>query len=189
MSNTEDNIFKKLEKIFSFNKTNKTIFVPEELADEIVPDCESTVVVKDETPVVTLCEQPKISRPRGRPKKQVSLVEKKETTDIFDLRDLSDLDPKLNIKLRNEIVQDFASRIFSVFDVAKKCGLSELNLSQITSAYYHMYSADGVNPLKTRSQIANKVYNMDFDRIMNSDKARIVKVKGVDSTYKLSNWE
>lgn len=186
----DDTIFKKLEKIFSFNKNDKTIFVPKELADEIVANSEQETSIVEPKPILE--ETKKVTKPIDVTTKQIKIVSKPKKNvvyGIFDLADLSDIDPKVRVNIKPYDSGDLGDRIFNIFSIAKNNGFSQLTLDQITSAYYNLYSLKPDSELKTKSQIANKIYNMDYAKKWNLRQERIVKIKGADATYKLSSWK
>ena len=171
-SNTEkNNLFKTLEKMFKFNQKNQQIFVPKEVAQQLVYE-----------------EEPK---KRGRKPKLTTpqVVKEKVKTNIFDLVDTSDIDPKVKLKVRAESESDFSSRVFNLFDIAKRNGITSLTIDQITCAYYRVYTLTKKDSLKTRNQIANKMYHMDFSKNKNVRNAHVVKVKGTSSTYTISDYK
>lgn len=177
------NLFYKLEKMFSFNKNDKTIFVPKELADEIVNDFEDKKESKSDT----------IVRRRGRPKKMVTSKEIKldmsnndEKKSIFDLTDISDVDPSLGLFKKDYSKFTYEDKIFELFDIAKSCGMDYLNFNELTTGYYNVFCKDSKEKPLTRQQICDKIYTLQHRKKTNSRNEKIVKVKGFVCTYKTS---
>lgn len=169
----DENLFKKLEKMFGFNKKNDQIFVPKELAQQIVCDIELAPKKRGRKP------KPKIVEPQIKETKSVNL---------FDLTDISDIDPLVKVKIVREHEKDFGSRMFNLFDIAKQCGIKTLTTDQLTAAYYKVYSSNNKDGIKTRVQIANKLYYMDFAKCKNVRNAHVVKVKNTNCTYTMSDY-
>lgn len=182
-SNQSDkNLFYKLEKMFSFNKKDKTIFVPKELADQIVNDFESK-----EEPKVEIS----VSR-RGRPRKvvetkEIKLVTPTEKKNIFDLTDISDIDPSLRLIEKDYSKFTYDEKIFELFDIAKSCGMDRLNFNQLAAGYYNVFCKNNKKetPL-TRQQIADKIYMIQYRKKTNSKNEKITKVNGFSCTYQTS---
>lgn len=170
---SDENLFKKLEKVFGFNKKNDQIFVPKELAQQIV------------------CDEKLAPKKRGRkpkPKIVETKVNETKSVNLFDLTDISDVDPAVNVKIVREDEKDFASRMFNLFDIAKRNGMKTLTIDQLTAAYYKLYSSNKKDELKTRTQIANKLYYMDFAKSKNVRNAHVIKVKNTNCTYTMSDY-
>lgn len=183
---TDENLFKKLEKIFGFNKKNEQIFVPKELAQQLIYEDESNK--SGRKPIQTIVETPVVKVKST--KKITSKPEiKSESINLFDLSDISDVDPKINVKTVGEHEKDFASRIFNIFDIAKSHGIKSLSVDQITGAYYKVYSANNKDSIKTKAQITNKMYYMDFYRKKNARNAHVVKVADANCTYTISDYK
>ena len=185
MSNKQldENLFKKLEKIFGFNKKNEQIFVPKELAKQLIPEVEEKTTPKlVQKSVETPAMVKKVEKPVIAPVKQPK--------NIFDLTDISDIDPKVSIKVKPlcEPLNDFSSRIFNLFDIAKKNGIMALDFDQLTAAYYRVYTTNNKSDLKTRPQIYSKVHNMEYSKKKNIRNAYLVKVENNDSAYRLSDY-
>lgn len=170
----ERGLFTKLEKIFGFSK-DEQIFIPKELAKALVAD----------TNTETRGRKPKIV---DTPLVQLNTTTT-ENTDIFDLTDVSDIDSKVDLKLAREDEKGFASRVFHLFDIAKQNGITQLNLDQLTCAYYKVYSANNRDVLRTKRQIANKLYYLDFSKKRNARNAYVVKAKEGNSTYTMSDYK
>ena len=172
---SDKNLFKKLEKMFGFNKNSDQLFVPKELAEKIVSDVETKHTNK--------CVK------KVKPKIVETNKTQEKSANIFDLTNVSDIDPKLNVKGIKESEEDFASRIFNLFDIAKQYKIESLNIDQLTTAYYNVYSSNKKDAIKTRAQIANKMYYMDYSKQKNSRNANLVKLKSKNGTYKISDYK
>ena len=172
---SDKNLFKKLEKMFGFNKNSDQLFVPKELAEKIVSDVETKHTNK--------CVK------KVKPKIVETNKTQEKSSSIFDLTNISDIDPRLNVKLTKESEEDFASRIFNLFDIAKQYKMESLSIDQLTTAYYNVYSSNKKDTIKTRVQIASKMYYMDYSKQKNSRNANLVKVKSKNGTYTISDYK
>lgn len=174
----EQSLFKKLEKIFGFSK-NEQIFIPKELAQEIVTETKTTIKTEKRGRKPKVTDTPSIS----------SINNTLTKTNLFDLDDISDIDPKLklDIKVVKEDEKGFASRVFNLFDIARQNGIKQLNTDQLTCAYYKVYSANNKDVIRTKRQISNKLYYLDFSKKKNVHNAYVVKVKDTLCTYTMSD--
>lgn len=80
---------------------------------------------------------------------------------IFDHKDLP-------MSIRNDLhlisqCDKFREKICRLFDVAKEYGINELNVNQVTVAYYRIYTAKDKKDIKTLQQIRTKMYNIVRD--------------------------
>lgn len=179
MENKDSNarLFKKLEKIFKFNKTNedKQLFVPKELAEQIVCD-------------IDLKPKPKVKKPT--PVAKEIFAPTTTARNIFDFTDISDVDPIVEIQrpVKPENEKTFSSRIFQLFNIAREHKMDCLTINQITSAYYKVYTQNEKDGIRTKSQIAGEMYNLDYRKVKNAQNAHLVKIGGKASTYKMSNY-
>ena len=67
--------------------------------------------------------------------------------------------------------------------------MESLSIDQLTTAYYNVYSSNKKDTIKTRVQIASKMYYMDYSKQKNSRNANLVKVKSKNGTYTISDYK
>lgn len=170
-----EHLFEKLKNKFGIKKSDEQIFVPKKLAQQIIQEARLDPTEKK------------------KPAKVKDVVTSNiKSKNIFDLDDVSDIDPEVTqgiIQCKPEHERSVSSRIFQLFNIAKEVNMDTLTIDQITSAYYKVYTANGKDILRTKKQIATKIYNMDYYGSKNQQSAHLVKIANKDSTYTMSNFK
>lgn len=172
-NDTNEHFFKKLKNKFGLTKSDEEIFVPKKVAQRIIEEA---------------CLDPNSKKKSIKIKETVNPFT--TSKNIFDLSDISDIDPVTDIThaRRQEDEQSVSSRIFQLFNIAREVGMDCLNIDQITSAYYKVYTANKKDRMRDKYQIAAKIYNMDSYKVKNRQNGHLVKIANKASTYTVSNF-
>lgn len=74
---------------------------------------------------------------------------------MFDLNNLDDLNPKLKEQIEKVRKDEFADKIYAIFNYASANGKEELSIDEVAVVLYRMYHEE-----KTREQVMNKLYQL-----------------------------
>ena len=74
---------------------------------------------------------------------------------MFNLDNLDDLNPELKKQIEKVRKDEFADKIYAIFNFASANGKEELSIDEVAVVLYRMYHEE-----KTREQVMNKLYQL-----------------------------